>query len=102
LTEDFHIRSNRETGLGRADIVLTPFDQTQIGFVIELKFLPAGKALDAALEQALEQIETKRYRARTQPEWRRVYYEPGNRAARQSGQDQDPGLYFPIVTIVLR
>lgn len=60
LTGTYQVRSNRESGYGRYDIMLIPIDTTQPGVVIEFK-----KALSQGLEQAadaaLEQIADKRY-----------------------------------------
>ena len=50
-----------ECGLGRADIVQTPKDTSQQGFVIGLKSISPDADVDAALADALEQIETRRY-----------------------------------------
>ena len=46
LAEDFRIRSNREEGEGRADIVMSPFDRTRRGYVIEFKTAGEGASLD--------------------------------------------------------
>jgi len=63
LAEDFRIRSNREEGEGRADIVMSPFDRTRRGYVIEFKTVGEGASLDDTLQAALEQIESKQYAA---------------------------------------
>lgn len=61
LTGDFQIRSNREEGKGRADIVMNPFDKNQCGFIIEIKSISSDDDLEKSLEEALQQIEEKQY-----------------------------------------
>jgi len=56
-------RSNREHGLGRADIVLTPKDTSKRAFVIEFKSIPPDGDIEEAIADALNQIETQRYTA---------------------------------------
>ncbi|HRW93320.1 MAG TPA: PD-(D/E)XK nuclease domain-containing protein, partial [Thermotogota bacterium] len=55
LQEQYTIRSNRESGSGRYDILLKPKDRGGTGVVIEVK------ARKQDLEEALEQIESKGY-----------------------------------------
>jgi len=55
LTSDFRIRSNRETGKGRADLILAPRRSGQAGFVIEFKAIAESDDPDNALNQALVQ-----------------------------------------------
>ena len=61
LTCLYQIRSNREEGAGRADIVMAPFDKGRRGFVIELKALGPDDDVDRALDRALRQIDEKQY-----------------------------------------
>ena len=61
LTSDFRIRSNRETGKGRADLILAPRRSGQAGFVIEFKAIAESDDPDNALNQALAQISEKQY-----------------------------------------
>jgi hypothetical protein len=61
LTHLYQIRSNREEGAGRADIVMNPFDKNQRGFVIEFKSLDQDADLDDALNAALKQIDEQQY-----------------------------------------
>ena len=63
MSGDWGVHSNREHGLGRAAIVLTPKDTSQRGFVLEFKSIAPDADLDAALADALDQIETRRYAA---------------------------------------
>ena len=63
LAHLYQIRSNREEGQGRADIVMNPFDKTRRGLVIEFKAITQDDDLDHALAEALAQIEEKQYAA---------------------------------------
>lgn len=59
----YEIKSNRESGYGRYDIVIIPKDLTKLAIIIELKKIGSpeeNKLLDGA-ELALKQIETKAY-----------------------------------------
>ncbi len=57
------IKSNRESGYGRYDIMIIPRDVKQTGYVIEFKrvALEDGETIPAAIEAALQQIEEKKY-----------------------------------------
>ena len=64
----YHVDSNRESGYGRYDIQMKPFDKMMPGILIELKVLRSDvmeKNLEEELEKsarmALEQIEVKQY-----------------------------------------
>ena len=63
MAGDWQVQSNREHGLSRADIVLTPKDPSQRGFVLEFKSIAPDADLDSALADALDQIEMRRYAA---------------------------------------
>jgi hypothetical protein len=63
LGSTHHVRSNRESGHGRADVLITPRKPGQPGVVLELKVLKATETMDRALETALEQARTKNYAA---------------------------------------
>lgn len=62
----YHVDSNRESGHGRYDIQLRPYDKKLPGIVIELKVLKNGvqnidKELEASAKEALEQIDRQQY-----------------------------------------
>ena len=64
----YHVDSNRESGYGRYDIQLRPFDRKLPGIIIELKVLREGisddnaeSELEKSAGEALEQIEKKQY-----------------------------------------
>lgn len=64
----YMIESNRESGNGRYDIVLKPYDKKMVAYVLELKAIKAdlvSDKIDSALlaesNKAIEQIETMEY-----------------------------------------
>ncbi len=65
MSEDYSIVSNKESGLGRFDIQLTPVSIGLPGILMEFKALGKGEdsetALDLLAEEALKQIERKQY-----------------------------------------
>ena len=62
LRSRYHIRSNRESGLGRFDIMLLPKAKALPGFIYEFKFTKDERVdLDQLAETALKQIEEKKY-----------------------------------------
>ena len=65
LNDQYIVKSNRETGFGRADVVLIPRDVNQKGLIIEFKkySLDEDKDLKDSAYQALQQIEEKDYEA---------------------------------------
>jgi hypothetical protein len=56
------VRSNRESGAGRPDVMIRPRVPGQPGVVLELK-VAREKSLDVALEEAVTQLATKDYGA---------------------------------------
>ena len=67
LCDDFYVKSNRESGFGRYDILIIPKDakSNRIGMIFEFKKAnPATRqTIEEALIDAREQIEKKRYDA---------------------------------------
>ncbi|BBE31143.1 hypothetical protein OSSY52_12840 [Tepiditoga spiralis] len=62
LKEKYIIKSNRETGLGRADVILIPKDKTDKGIIIEFKkFYKNEKILLNSAQNGLKQINEKKY-----------------------------------------
>jgi pyruvoyl-dependent arginine decarboxylase (PvlArgDC) len=63
LQETHEIKSNRESGLGRYDILVIPKDASQWGIVIELKSKSANEtaSLETLADKALKQIDEKQY-----------------------------------------
>lgn len=62
LADDYRVTSNRESGLGRYDVMLEPFKKEDPAFILEFKVRRASeKDLSATVKSALEQIEKKGY-----------------------------------------
>ncbi len=63
ITDSHEIKSNRESGYGRYDIVIIPKDPTQTGYVIEFKSVDQDEdeTVESAIKAALAQIEEKKY-----------------------------------------
>jgi len=56
------ISSNRETGLGRADMLIIPRDAAdERGYVLEFKQAPSHEALETTAQEALAQVAEKDY-----------------------------------------
>ena len=62
LDKDYEIKSNRESGLGRYDVMLLPKTGLN-GIIIEFKAVreEKGETLENAVQMALQQIEDKKY-----------------------------------------
>jgi hypothetical protein len=60
----YEIKSNRESGVGRYDVMLIPKDTTKYGYVIEFKTVQKvlNETLESAAHKALKQINEKKYR----------------------------------------
>ncbi len=61
LSHEYEIKSNRESGLGRYDIMIIPKKHAKLGIAIEFKKATAQETLEIAAQRALEQIKEKRY-----------------------------------------
>jgi hypothetical protein len=72
LSDDYKIKSNRESGEGRYDIMLIPYAKSKNGIVIEIKQIEKQKKsekdnstfkerIDKKLDEALRQIEINEY-----------------------------------------
>ncbi len=63
LEETHLLKSNRESGYGRYDIMLIPKEPTDLGVIIEFKKVNhlAAETLESAVTKALRQIEEKQY-----------------------------------------
>lgn len=62
LSNRYEVKSNRESGLGRFDVMLIPRVKTMPGFIYEFKFTRDDKVdLEALAAEALKQINEKRY-----------------------------------------
>ena len=63
LGDRYEVKSNRESGLGRYDVMIIPKNPNELGIVMEFKKIDRFEkiTLEAAVESALVQIETKHY-----------------------------------------
>jgi hypothetical protein len=61
LGNGYQVKSNRESGYGRYDIMIIPGEKSKLGFIIEFKKTRKKETLEAAVKSALEQIENKKY-----------------------------------------
>jgi hypothetical protein len=63
LEGDYDVRSNRESGLGRADLLVRPRAPGRPGVVLELKVPQRGETPEQALLAAARQVRDRRYAA---------------------------------------
>ncbi len=61
ISNTHDVKSNRESGYGRYDIMIIPRDVTQWGYVIEFKKTGKKETVKSAVKAALQQMEAKRY-----------------------------------------
>jgi len=63
ISDTHEIKSNRESGYGRYDIMIIPRDPAKTGYVIEFKSVrtSVSETVETAVKSALKQIEEKKY-----------------------------------------
>ncbi len=64
LSDTYKVRSNRESGFGRYDVMIEPLDKAKKAFILEFKVLDPDedeKTLEDTLANARAQIEEKKY-----------------------------------------
>lgn len=61
LESDYDIRSNRESGYGRADVLIRPRVAGRPGVVMEFKVPSVGESPEQALVRAAEQVRDRKY-----------------------------------------
>jgi len=63
LQPDWQVRSNRESGFGRVDVLVAPKTPGKPGVVMELKVLREGETVEASLDAAVRQLADRGYAA---------------------------------------
>ena len=63
LKDSYYVNSNKESGIGRYDIMLEPKDKNGNSFIMEFKVLESitEKNIEETIENAKKQIEEKKY-----------------------------------------
>lgn len=61
LEGKYEISSNKESGLGRYDIAIKPINKNLRGFILEFKVADSEETLEVKANEALKQIEDKKY-----------------------------------------
>jgi len=63
FSDTWHIRSNRESGLGRCDLLMIPKNPAHFGIVMEFKTMDSYEDADltACAQDAMNQIEKRQY-----------------------------------------
>ena len=61
LDRDYYVTSNRESGLGRYDVIVEPKNKNNRGFILEFKVTKIEKDLEKVSKEALKQIIDKKY-----------------------------------------
>ncbi len=61
LNDTYEVKSNRESGFGRYDIMLIPREPHKRGIIIEFKKVSELENLESAAQKALDQIHQKHY-----------------------------------------
>ena len=59
--EGYRVKSNRESGNGRSDIILIPYIREQTAVIIEIKVSKKYREINKKIEEAIKQIENKDY-----------------------------------------
>ncbi len=63
LVPEYDVRSNRESGVGRYDIAVFPKEKGKAGLILEFKTAENEDQLEQKATEAIEQIESRDYRA---------------------------------------
>ncbi len=62
LNNEYEIKSNRESGYGRYDVMMIPRNKENAGIILEFKKVRKNETLKEAAEKALDQINDRKYR----------------------------------------
>lgn len=65
LSDDYYVKSNKESGYGRYDVMLIPKEVSKLAIIIEFKKISdfSKDTMEEATEEALKQIKDMNYRA---------------------------------------
>ena len=77
LKREYKVKSNLETGYGRTDVLVLPYDKNKLGFVFEFKVSKNIEELETKAEEALKQIDEKNYEVIMQDEKINHYFKIG-------------------------
>ena len=77
LKREYKVKSNLETGYGRTDVLVLPYDRNKLGFVFEFKVSKNIEELETKAEEALKQIDEKNYEVIMQDEKIEHYFKIG-------------------------
>ena len=77
LKREYKVKSNLETGYGRTDVLVLPYDINKLGFVFEFKVSKNIEELETKAEEALKQIDEKNYEVIMQDEKINHYFKIG-------------------------
>jgi len=61
LENQYHISSNKESGLGRYDLVIEPKNKNDKAYILEFKVAKSEESLNKESQEAVEQIISKKY-----------------------------------------
>ena len=61
LENQYHISSNKESGLGRYDLVMEPKNKNDKAYILEFKVAKSEESLNRESQEAVEQITSKKY-----------------------------------------
>ena len=61
LDRDYYVNSNKESGLGRYDVIIEPKNKNNRGFILEFKVVKEKEDLNKVSKEAIEQIINKKY-----------------------------------------
>lgn len=63
LRSDYIVDSNKESGNGRPDIILKPFNKNKTGYIMELKSVKKGERVEGKIKEAVKQLSDRYYEA---------------------------------------
>ena len=61
LDRDYYVNSNKESGLGRYDVIIEPKNKNNRGFILEFKVVKDEENLDKVSKNAIKQLIDEKY-----------------------------------------